>query len=123
GSSQLFPLLAGQVLARLATIFEQAEADFDFALLGLGTPAFEGTAGTVLTGVDPPLGGEAIVGGKVGGGLIVQGFVRRAEKGVRFLVVAEVLRPELVGAHSLWIPVGVGILVEGVVLQEVLHLL
>ena len=49
----------------------------------------------------------------------MQWLLGRAEKGIGMWIIVKIFSPELVSAQYLWLAVVVGILVEGIVFQEV----
>ncbi len=69
-----------------------------------------------------PLALAAVIAGVARGVLKMQAFIRRAEKGVGSRVIGKVFGTELMGSQHLGVTAAVGILIEGVVLEEVLDM-
>ena len=118
--SQVLPLGTGQIVSSLSAIVQEAEANPDLAVaLGAGTFSLERALGAVLAGVDASLRLIPVVGRLVGGGNIVQSLVGRADEVSGGWIIPEVFGPELVGAHDFGRAIVMGVLVEGIVLEQV----
>ena len=115
-------LLRGQIFSSLPAVFQQLEADLDVAVaFGFGTLAFERAFG-IETFIMASLTFIAIVGGFVRWCTEMQAFVGWADELIALGVITKMFRTKLVFTNDFRIAVMVGILVEGVVFEIVLHL-